>query len=57
MPPKARLEQDTFQKALRALSTDEVASLDRAILSADMWGHLCLLMGKANNKKKSTCML
>ncbi|CAF3760562.1 unnamed protein product, partial [Rotaria sp. Silwood1] len=51
MPPKARLEQDDFEKALQALNTDEVALLDRATLSADIWGHLCLLMGKANNKK------
>ena len=51
MPPKTRLEPDAFQEALRALSTDEVALLDRATLSADIWGHLCLLMDRANNKK------
>ncbi|CAF1331295.1 unnamed protein product, partial [Rotaria sp. Silwood1] len=51
MPPKTRLEQEDFEKALQALNTDEVALLDRAIASADIWGHLCLLMGKANNKK------
>ncbi|CAF3077096.1 unnamed protein product [Rotaria sp. Silwood2] len=51
MPPKARLEQDAFEKALQALSTDEVAFLDRATPLSDIWGHLCLLMGKANNKK------
>ena len=52
MPSKTRLEPDAFQEALRALSTDEVVLIDRATLSADIWGHLCLLMGRANNNKK-----
>ncbi|CAF4372033.1 unnamed protein product, partial [Rotaria sp. Silwood2] len=49
MPSKARIDEKAFQKALQSLSIDEIALLDCSKSSADIWGHLCTLMGKAKN--------
>lgn len=46
---KTRLEEEAFQKALQQLCTDEIALLDNSKAKDTVWGHLCILMSKADN--------
>jgi hypothetical protein len=49
MPLKARIEEEAFQRALYALGTDQVCLLDSSSTTNAIWGHLCVLMNKADN--------
>ncbi|CAF4042117.1 unnamed protein product [Rotaria sordida] len=49
MPLKARIDEKAFQKAIQSLCIDEIALLDCSKSTADIWDHLCTLMGKAKN--------
>ena len=49
MPPKARIEEESFQRALQSLAGDEIALLDTSKSTADVWTRLCILMDKADN--------
>ena len=49
MPPKARIDDESFQKALSSLAGDEIALLDTSKSTADVWNRLCILMDKADN--------
>ena len=49
MPPKARIDEQSFQKALRALPADELNLLDSSSTTGAVWSHICLSMGKPDN--------
>jgi hypothetical protein len=49
MPPKGRVEAQSFQNALRSLQSEELNLLDNSSTTGAIWGHLCLLMGKPDN--------
>ena len=49
MPPKARIDDDSFQRILSALEPDQIRQLDSASTTDLIWAYLCVLMNKANN--------
>lgn len=49
MPPKARIDDDSFKQALSTLDTDQLRQLDAFSSTDPLWGYLCVSMGKANN--------
>ena len=51
MPRQRRIDDETFKRALYSLSIDQIISLNDCQTSADVWGQLCMKMGKANNQE------
>lgn len=49
MPPKARIDADSFKQALSTLKPDQLRQLDTFATTDPLWGDLCVSMGKANN--------
>lgn len=49
MPPKARIDDDSFQQVLSTLKSDQLRRLDDSSTTDLIWGYLCVAMGKANN--------
>ena len=51
MPPKSRIDEKDFEKALRSLSIDDLHLLDSSASTADIWGRLCVHMRKSDNSE------
>ncbi|CAF4796092.1 unnamed protein product [Rotaria socialis] len=49
MPPKGRIDEEIFLKTLRTLHNDEIRMLDDSKARANIWGHICTSMDKADN--------
>ncbi|CAF3851389.1 unnamed protein product, partial [Rotaria magnacalcarata] len=49
MPRKARINEESFEKALCEIGIDDVALLNSSKSSADIWGRICSRMGKGDN--------
>ena len=49
MPPKARIDEEVFEKALQSFRIGDINLLDNSKARADIWGQLCILMDKADN--------
>ncbi|CAF1327049.1 unnamed protein product [Rotaria sp. Silwood1] len=49
MPPKGRIDEEVFQRALQTLNNNEIRVLDGSKATADIWGRICTLMNKADN--------
>ena len=49
MAPKARIDEHSFQKAIRAIPLEELNLLDSSSTTGAVWSHMCLLMGKPDN--------
>jgi hypothetical protein len=49
MPSKGRIEEETFQRALHTLATDQLCLLDSSSATSVIWGSLCISMHKADN--------
>jgi len=49
MPPKSRIEEKAFEKALRSLRIDELYLLDSSTSTGDVWRRLCVEMRKPDN--------
>ena len=57
MPPKARIDEQSFPKALRALPSDELNLLDSSSTTGAVWSHICLSMGKPDNTENRRACL
>ncbi|CAF0914813.1 unnamed protein product [Adineta steineri] len=49
MPPKSRIDEKAFQKALQSLRIDELHLLDSSTSTGGVWGRLCIEMSKPDN--------
>ncbi|UJR13060.1 hypothetical protein I4U23_000086 [Adineta vaga] len=49
MPRQGRIDDKAFKNALNSLSIDQIMSLDICKSTSEIWGELCIKMGKKNS--------
>lgn len=49
MPPKARIDENSFQQVLSLLELNQLHQLESSSTTDPIWGYLCTLMNKGNN--------